>query len=100
MPKDHNSTCCTEKSSWKIYNGKHLTILCGNVRKRKVDDNVKDETKKQLTGMKSASVNTEIDVTSIPVVQLKLSMFKKVTAEVSGLINSYRQGTSTLERLV
>lgn len=50
--------------------------------------------------MKSASVNTEIDVISIPVVQLKLSMFKNVTAEVSGLINSYRQGTITLERLV
>lgn len=100
MPKDHNSTCCTEKSLWKICNGKHLTILCGNVRKRKVDDNLKDETKKQLTGMKSASVNTEIEVRSIPVVQLKLSMFKNVTAEVSGLINSYRQGTITLERLV
>ena len=50
--------------------------------------------------MKSASVNTEIEVISIPVVQLKLSMFKNVTAEVSGLINSYRQGTITLERLV
>ena len=73
VTKEHNPKTCSSIRSFKVCNGKHVTILHDYLRKKTTinsDRGLTDDKKNE--GVKCASVNTGRDVISTCVVPLKV----------------------------
>ena len=102
VTKEHNAKTCSIRRSFKVCNGKHVTMPHGYLRKKtpiNSDKGLADDGKNQ--GLKCASDNTGAVRISMCVVPIKAQYGNSgKVLETHGLLDSCSQGTFILETLI